>query len=86
MIEAGVKSRKALTHTCGGIFIEPLREPEKIDPNRPYTYEEWKRQLIITTKHLVPNVEFKINDEEARKCFESGMSVYQTFRENFRMS
>lgn len=85
MIKAGVKSRKALTHTCGN-FIKPLQEPQEIDINRPYTYDEWKRQLIIVTKQAAPNTEFKINDVEAQKCFDSGMSPWQTFRENFRMS
>ena len=65
--------------------ILPLQDTQKIDPTRPYTYEEWKRDLIKLTKQQVPNVEFTIVDAEAMKCFNSGMSPWQTFRENFRL-
>lgn len=84
MIAAGVKSRKELTHTCETL-LKPLQDRQLIDPRRPYTYEEWKRQLILVTKQVAPTMDFTINDDEAIKCFDSGMSVWQTFRENFRM-
>lgn len=61
--------------------ILPLQEPEKIDPNRPYTYEDWKRDLIALTKRMIGHSDFKIVEIEAKKCFESGMSTWQVFRE-----
>lgn len=65
--------------------LNPLKEPQKYDFSKPYTYEDWKRDLIKLTKQQMPNAEFEINDIEARKCYDSGMSTWQTFRENFRI-
>ena len=53
------------------------------------SYENWRNLLIaVTHSELVAAGifrDFKINDEYARKCFESGMSPLMTFRETFEM-
>lgn len=50
-------------------------------------FDKWKQELIDITKAELEEAgamrEFKINDAEAMKCYESGMTPFQTFRENF---
>lgn len=53
------------------------------------TFENWKLFLVETTKNELTAAgvsrEFRINDAEAKKCFDNGMSPLQTFRETFEM-
>lgn len=53
----------------------------------PPGYAAWKKRLIeVTEEELkaagIP-IDFKINDTEAQKCFESGMTPFLCFRENY---
>lgn len=50
-------------------------------------YQVWKEELIklVAEKTIFEISEIRINDAEAFKFFESGMSPYQTFRETWEM-
>jgi len=68
--------------------MERIKILNTIYQNNP-TFENWKLLLVAVTKNELTasgvNREFRINDAEAKKCFDSGMSPLQTFRETFEM-
>ena len=50
------------------------------------TYQEWKFELIqITARELkTPEWQIKINDMAAKEWYDSGVSPYMCFRENWQ--
>lgn len=68
--------------------MERIKLLATIYDNNP-TYENWRALLIaVTHNELITagyprNPTFRINDTEARKCFDSGMTPLQTFRETY---
>jgi hypothetical protein len=68
--------------------MERIKLLNQIYQNNP-SFDNWKMLLIAVTKNELTasgvHRDFKINDAEAKKCFDSGMSPLQTFRETFEM-
>lgn len=68
--------------------MERIKILNTVYQNNP-TFDNCKMLLIAVTKNELTasgvHRDFKINDAEARKCFDSGMSPLQTFRETFEM-
>lgn len=76
----GVKTRIALEHTCG---LNAGETPQ--DQHEENAYRKWKEELISVTSEKTgrPAYEIKINDDGAKKWFNSGATPYQTFRETY---
>lgn len=54
-------------------------------------YVIWYNELVAVTRRELTergfqNAEFKINNAEARKCFDSDMTPFETFREHFTLN